>query len=121
MHLKSRNMKQTRDILDNQDLRNHPFSVPEGYFESMPERMKSATLVKGHAQRRLATYMALAASFLILIAGGTFFLRNTDDATPIELYSNHAYTADDMTEDDIIEYLLWSGANVEEFGEYLDE
>jgi len=99
-----------------------PYSVPEGYFEVMPEKMKSAVLGKNvKAQRRLVPYMALAASFLILLAAGTFLLRNKENSVPAELYSDYAYTAEDMTNEDIIAYLLWSGASVEEFGEYLDE
>jgi len=109
--------------LDNKDLRKMPFTVPEGYFANMPEKMQDRVLAKTPAKRRLVPYMALAASFLILLAAGTFLLRNGEKSeTDIAgYYSEYTYTADDMTNEDIIAYLLWSGASVEEFGEYIEE
>jgi len=119
-------MEQERDILENQNLRKMPFTVPEGYFAEMPERMKESVLrqeVKAPFMKRVTPYIALAASFLILVAGGTFFLRNTTPETPetATYYALNSTSSDEMTEEDIIAYLIWSGTSLEEYADYIGE
>lgn len=120
------------DILaGNPELKNMPFSVPEGYFESFKAQMKLS--VHPHSDtlaRRLMPYVAMAAMFLFLVTGGTFILRHT---TPEEDFTQEDFIAfsagmtntlyyEDMdqiaeaeiAEEDIIEYLIYSGISAEE-------
>ena len=122
-------MKENRDILDSAELRKMPFKVPEGYFEQLQQRSeeiassdrKAAPTLLG----RLAPYAALAASFLILVVGGTFVLRHSSsskvEVDPAAYYEEMYASAGEMTEEDIVEYLIWSGASVEEFSDLLDQ
>ena len=73
-----------------------PYSVPEGYFDGL-----KASLNEIPARRtriNLMPYLALAASFLILLAAGTFILNKTAGS----------YASDE----EIIEYLAESGTTL---------
>ena len=74
-----------------------PYSVPEGYFDSLQTRLSDIP------QRRTSVnwmpYLALAASFALLVAVGSFVLNRTSSS----------YQADDS---EIIEYLIDSGTTL---------
>ncbi len=74
-----------------------PYSMPEGYMDNLQER-----LARIPAERRrfnLAPYLALAASFLLLLAVGNFILSRTQAAAP-------------ASDEAIIEYLIESGTTL---------
>lgn len=113
------------------ELKKMPFSVPEGYFESFKAQMKPSVHPHSYTlARRLMPYVAMAAMFLFLVTGGTFILRYT---TPEEDFTQEDFIAfstgmtntlyyEDMNqiaeaeiaEEDIIEYLIYSGISAEE-------
>ena len=73
-----------------------PYSAPEGYFEGLQQRLTEIPASRRHFN--LTPYLALAASFAILLAVGNFIL------------SRSAQSAQD--EDMIIEYLIESGTTL---------
>ena len=79
---------------------------------------------------RLVPYLSIAASFIFIVTAGTFFLQRTalNDAftqedyllfansmVNVEYYEENGHIADAaMAEDEIIEYLIYSGISAEE-------
>lgn len=117
-------MEQKRDILDNKELRKMPYSVPDGYFAAKPAQMADIVRAKSTGKstvRRFMPYVAVAASFLLLIAGGSFFLRDNAQAIPETDYYSDAQLYNGLSEDDMIAYLIHSGAHVEEFADLFSE
>lgn len=126
------------DILkETLELKEMPFSVPENYFDGLKASLKmipQQTESVASARLRLGRLIAMAASFALLIAAGSFFLgRNShedflseedylvyaDDMTiAIEEESDQFAEAWSMTDEDIIEYLLATGIEVEEVESY---
>lgn len=124
-----------RDILAAKpELKNMPYSVPEGYFETfkaqaVPYKEKEIGLVG-----RLMPYVAMAAVFVFLVTAGTFFLQRTSPAEEFthedflvfssgisnsEYYESMNQIADaDLAEEDIIAYLIYSGISAEEIELY---
>lgn len=124
-----------RDILaEEQRLKKMPYDVPEGYFETFKEQVISSRKKDEGIGVRLMPYIAMAATFIFLVTAGTFFLQRS---TPAEEFthedflvfssdiSNSAYyesmdhIADaGLAEEDIIEYLIYSGISAEEIELY---
>lgn len=127
-------MKQTdMDIFqDSPELKKMPFSVPEGYFDSLREDLKKPRTIKMSVWGRLSPYAAVAAVFIFMVSAGTFFLEQT---TPDQDMTEEDYMlfSDNMTisaiyemeedgqiaeagiaDEDIIEYLIYSGITAEE-------
>ena len=130
-------MQTTKDILKSApELKKLPYSIPDGYFDRMKADMVS--FVTGCEERqkpfitRLAPYAAVAATFLFLVTAGTFILEKTTPATDqaeldeFYFYSNmipvtDPYAAEtiqesqygEIQEEDIIEYLIYSGVTAE--------
>lgn len=120
------------DILNNcsSELRERPYSVPEGYFDALKASLQreSMAVAKRSFLNRTAAYASMAAAFLIFITAGTLIMRSTigaDDMT-YEDYLVHsgAMTGEDfqndidiieneINEDDIIEYLIYTGVTAE--------
>ena len=71
--------------------------MPEGYMEELQQKLSQIPVRK--ARVSLAPYLALAASFLVLLVAGNFVLRSTQSAAPI-------------SDEAIIEYLIESGATL---------
>ncbi|MBE6215854.1 MAG: hypothetical protein E7123_06460 [Bacteroidales bacterium] len=118
-----------KDILkDVQNLRTMPYATPEGYFDAFKEKMTSD---RGISQQKThVPYFAIAAVFALLLAAGAFFIQRdtqeeftqedyivfSDDMTNAifyETYEQYA-DADAVTEEDIIEYLIYTGTEIEE-------
>lgn len=141
-------MKKDNDILQRKELKEMPFSVPEGYFEDFKERAlrlaresagggeAEAAVERPRGVRKLAPYFAFAATLLIMVAVGTAVLKKTavpqDDLDEITAYYNILPSADNdaiyysynMTEEgpseeDIIEYLISIGASTETIDELI--
>ena len=130
-------MQTTKDILKSApELKKLPYSIPDGYFDRMKTDMVS--FVTGHEERhlplfqRLAPFAAVAATFLFLETAGTIILEKTTPATDqaeldeFYFYSNMIPVTDpyavetiqegqfdEIQEDDIIEYLIYSGVTAE--------
>lgn len=124
-----------KDILASEPkLKNMPYNVPEGYYETFkaqinPYKEKEISLVV-----RLMPYAAMAAVFVFLVTVGTFFLQRTspiDEFTQedflvfssgisnTEYYESMDHIADaGLADEDIIEYLIYSGISAEELELY---
>jgi len=82
-----------------------PYSVPDGYFDSLNTRLSS--IPQQRARVNFLPYLAMAASFLILLAVGNFILQRTASS----------YQADDS---EIIEYLIESGTTLAQVENIMD-
>lgn len=116
-------MEERKDILEGMKNAGMPFTTPEGYFEGMRDRME---VLRNQdrpvsAGRRLAPYMAFAASLLLIATGGTFLLRNITPDTPDNDSLISSTTGPDVTEDDVLAYMIYSGAEIEDFADLLNE
>ena len=127
------------DILkDTPGLKEMPFTVPANYFDELKADLKKIPQqTESIASHRLrwGRIITIAASFALLLAAGGFFLeRGTsaellaeDDYLEIsddleisvyEEYSDQYADAWSASEDDIIEYLLATGVEIEEVESY---
>ena len=125
-----------RDILaDNPHLRKPAHAVPEGYFDAFKAEITPHQKAKVSLAGNLMPYLSMAAAFILLVTAGTFFLQRSlsgDEFTQEDfiLYSSnmssidyyeemyHIAEADIADEDDIIEYLIYSGISAEEIELY---
>lgn len=107
--------------------RKEAFDVPDGYFEGLKTRLGRITgqkAVPGPVQRMMP-YLALAACFVSLLVVGNIVLRNTASGSEEELYDKYYYISmlqadeylhqdtlrhDTISEEDVINYLIDSGA-----------
>lgn len=114
------------------ELRKNPYNVPEGYFEDLRGRMyRTENLIEPRSLfNRLVPYMSMAAAFVIVALSGAILLRNADeDYMTYEDYIVHsdmmvssiyedegqiAEATEDVNEDDIINYLIYSGVTAED-------
>lgn len=83
-----------------------PYSVPDGYFDSLRTRLSS--IPERRSRINFVPWLALAASFLLLAVIGNFILSRTTSP----------YQTDDS---EIIEYLIESGttlAQIESASDY---
>ena len=125
-------MKMGNDILkDCTELKQMPFSVPEGYFDSFKNANSVPVARKVGLWNRMAPYAAMAAVFVSLVAAGTFLLERS---TPQYQMTEEDYVmfADNMmntiayemeygdqiaeaslSEEDIINYLIYTGVSAE--------
>ena len=74
--------------------KNMPYSMPEGYFESLKNRLGEIPARKSRIN--LTPYLALAASFMLAMLAGNYILMKTTASQP-------------ASEDEIVEYLIDSG------------
>lgn len=125
-------MRKENDILkDNLDLKQMPFTVPEGYFEAFKEANARPVAVKVSLWNRIAPYAAMAAVFVSLVTTGTFLLERSMpqyDMTEEDyvLFSDNmmntiAYEMEygsqlaeaEVSSEDIINYLIYTGVSAE--------
>ena len=66
-----------QDILTmRKDLKERPYGVPQGYFDSFKAEMTGKVGTRRTGQwKMLIPYIAIAASFALLIAGGSLMMR----------------------------------------------
>ena len=103
--------REEQDILQNTQLKNSPFNVPENYFSTLNKSLSEIPKKsKNNNARKWVTYTAVAATFALLVAGAGILL-NWDSNNP---YNGYA-VAQELTEDDIIEYLIYTGIDLEDF------
>ena len=102
--------REEQDILQDPQLKKTPFDVPENYFSTLNESLKGISrLSKVATLKRWATYTAIAASFALLVAAGGMLLKWSDNQMP----AGYA-EAYEITDEDIIEYLIYTGVDVED-------
>lgn len=125
-------MRKENDILkDNLELKQMPFTVPEGYFEAFKEANARPVAVKVSLGNRIAPYAAMAAVFVSLVTTGTFLLERSMpqyDMTEEDyvLFSDNmmntiAYEMEygsqlaeaEVSSEDIINYLIYTGVSAE--------
>lgn len=124
--------EKNRDILaDNPKLKDQVYSVPDGYFSEFKAGMMPYASVEPSLARRLVPYLSMAAVFIFLVTAGTFFLQQTTPAdeftqedfilyssniSGIGLYEEEPDQLADagIADEDIIEYLIYSGISAEE-------
>ncbi len=127
-------MKETRDILaERPELKKMPYTIPEGYFEEF--RMQNRPCRRQSPWKKAGPYISIAASIAVLLTGGLIlsrpnspaddfthedFLVFSDSMTSTEYYEYAAeqYADAEMANDDIIDYLIYSGITVEEIEHY---
>ena len=122
-----------RNIMYDDSLRKCPYSVPEGYFDSLKERaMKYAQPAPVlQFKRVLYTAVSMAAMFILMVTAGTFFLKGvtsaedlteedymvfTDGYIDLELYDDglsEQYADASISNEDIVEYLIYTGVSEE--------
>ncbi len=115
--------------------RKNDISVPEGYFENLQQRLSGIGRTESPAAkvgvvRRLAPYVAVAASMLIAVTVGNWLLSRTavrDTQSNYEsmliaeagpLYGPDGYSflddvVEEITDEDIVNYLISSGISME--------
>ena len=124
--------EKNRDILaDNPKLKEQVYSVPDGYFSEFMAGMTPYASVEPSLARRLVPYLSMEAVFIFLVTAGTFFLQQTTPAdefsqedfilyssniSGIGLYEEETDQLADagIADEDIIEYLIYSGISAEE-------
>ena len=120
-----------RDILaDNPRLKQQPFTAPEGYFEEIRSQMEPYRPAQRNWTEKLVPLVSMAATFILLVAAGTFLLQRTtpseeftqedflvysSNVSRIDYYEEMDHIADaGIADEDIIEYLIYSGVSAEE-------
>lgn len=124
------------DILNSLSLKTMPYDVPEGYFGTFRNKVKKGTAVpRIPIWSRLAPYAGLAASFAAIFLIGMAvldrpgksemsmeeYLLFTDASSLSAIYDIEAESqlADaDINDEDIIEYLIYSGITAEEIEQF---
>lgn len=120
-------------------LKEMPFSTPEGYFDSLKKNLKAiplqqsapAKVIQWKRTTRFAA--AAAATAAILIVGSIIFekpqqydfyededyIAYSEDMTNTIFMDYELYAeADELTIDDIIEYLIYTGTELEDIEHY---
>ena len=120
-------------------IRKNGISAPEGYFDDLREELLRIPSERVEAPsrgiRRLAPYLAYAASLLLLVGIGNFILRQTASQgtevpqeqeyylSELARYADPEFEFEDSepaaSEGDIIEYLIADGTSVEHLEYYL--
>lgn len=108
--------REEKDILQDTRLKEPPFSMPEGYLSSLETKLKSIPqqgAEKVTVWKKVTPHIAMAAMFALIMAAGGFFLgRSWTQKGITEQY------AEAVTEDDIVEYLIYTGVEVDELELY---
>lgn len=125
-------MKMGNDILkDRTELKQMPFSVPEGYFDSFKNANAVPVAKRVSLWNRIAPYASMAAVFVSLVAAGTFLLErstphyqmteedyvmfadNMMNTIAYEIEYGDQIAEADLSEEDIINYLIYTGVSAE--------
>ena len=122
-----------QDILTSQkELKERPFSVPDGYFEAFKAgAVRKSTITAASPLRRMVPYMAAAASLALLFGVGlslneSFKSRDVLSTEDYILFSDsmihtiydddastYQYADAELMDEDIIEYLIYTGESPE--------
>ena len=124
-----------RNIMYDDSLRKCPYSVPEGYFDSLKERAakyaQPAPAPVFQFKRVLYTAISMAAMFILMVTAGTLLLKGvtpaedlteedymvfTEGYIDLEMYDeelSEQYADASITDEDIVEYLIYTGVSEE--------
>ena len=124
-----------RNIMYDDSLRKCPYSVPEGYFDSLKERAakyaQPAPAQVFQFKRVLYTAISMAAMFILMVTAGTLLLKGvtpaedlteedymvfTEGYIDLEMYDedlSEQYADASITDEDIVEYLIYTGVSEE--------
>ena len=112
-----------------------PYSTPDGYFEGLKAGLKMIPVrEKSHTKvlRMIARYTAIAASVALIFTAGRFFAGKVADMNELteedyivfsdemtnaiyqESYTEQYASTRQLTEEDLIEYLIYTGVEIEE-------
>ena len=134
-------MKQEEDILSRKELKDIRYDIPEGYFEDFKANAlryaREAAYKEEKPRLRLAPYFAFAATLLIMFTVGSLVLKNStskedfDDITAYfdiipttdkdAIFYSYNIQDDELSDEDIINYLISSGASAETIQELTEE
>ena len=125
-------MEKEKDILkDCLQLKQMPFTVPEGYFEAFKAEASKPMVRKLDFRTRIAPYAAMAAVFIFMVTAGTFLLEksvpeyqmteedyvmfadNMMNTIAYEMEYGEQIAEADLSEEDIINYLIYTGVSAE--------
>ena len=126
-------MKQENDILkDRLELKQMPYTVPEGDFEAFKVQAAKPMVRRIDFRARIAPYAAMAAVFIFMVTAGTFFLEksvpeyqmteedyvmfsdNFMNTIAYEMEYGSALAEAELSEEDIINYLIYTGVTAEQ-------
>jgi len=132
-----------KDILSDkkEDLKNMPFTTPEGYFENFKmdigsiqaeeDGQSGIRMSENPIFRKLSPYIAMAAMFAAIVAAGTALMKMITPQEDMQEYGSLAYIdmipvtepeaiyysynheTEDLTDEDIVNYLIYSGTDLE--------
>ena len=115
-------MKESRNILEESGTRENPFKVPEGYFENLAASVAERRGAGSGVWTKVRPYLAIAASFALIALVGTAVLKRTatreegDDFWTSGYYSE-TVSGQNISDEDIINYLIYAGFSDEELNE----
>ena len=117
-----------------------PYKVPEGYFEAFQEKMARQSQPAPTLWVRLRPIVAMAASFVLLVALGGLLLKTVTPAQPgFEEDDYYAYYCEiiprsdadalyysqaeevELSEEEVSAYLSESDVNIEEYYAIIDD
>lgn len=123
------------DILQSMpQLKEMPYDLPEGYFDSLKKELQTEVrknTLQPHFMQKLASYLSLAAMFVMIAAVGGFlieksagkqdltqedFLIFSDEFAYLTYYEYDGYDAETsggIEDEDIIEYLIYTGISAD--------
>lgn len=137
-------MDRNNDILSSDKLKNFHPGAPEGYFQEFRSRAEAIPHSNHvNAGHRAASYAAIAATFILMVVGGTFFLEkvtpqeaihsDTLSETDYIIYSTilpsldeyemyeQAISIEEIDTEDIVAYLIYSGESIERLASYNEQ
>lgn len=137
-------MDRNNDILSSDKLKGFHPGAPEGYFQEFRSRAKAIPHSNHvNAGHRAASYAAIAATFILMVVGGTFFLEKVtpDEAVSTEVLSEADYiiystilptmneyemyeqaiSIEEIDTEDIVAYLIYSGESIERLASYNEQ
>ena len=125
-------MKKGIDILkDCPELRQMPFTTPEGYFETFKAGASKPMVRKIDFRTRIAPYLAMAAVFIFMVTAGTLLLEKSVPQYQMTeedyvMFSDNIMTTitygmeygdqlaeAEISDEDIINYLIYTGVTAE--------
>ncbi len=120
-------MKTEKNILkDTAELKSTPFTVPEGYFDNLKVELKMIPKQQTKTTRVVAwkpfvRIASIAAVIAAIITAGAFLIEKSDaeyEFTVLQEDSDYYADLHHLTEDDIIEYLISTGVELEDIEQY---
>ena len=134
-------MDRNNDILSSDKLKSFHPGAPEGYFQEFRSRAEAIPHSNHvNAGHKAASYAAIAATFILMVVGGTFFLEKVTPQEAIHpdtlseadyiIYSTilpsldeyemyeQAISIEEIDTEDIVAYLIYSGESIERLASY---